>query len=329
MARVVYNISAFDPSKAKGGTLCVMVSSSVSGSTIANIDTSGSANISFKGAGICKLDGLDTYCMTIQGVQYKFNKSGAGIYDASGCKVMLASISSNAASSGNAIKSSNTTTVTRSSSGSTTTTVDYSSSSDIIIDSLNARDEFAVQALKQLLDKVPNPTAVSDSEMSFYCDAAYQWAAHMMEASANARGSFNQQSSSTEVTTTRADVAESSLSTNTEKLLNNIVSALEKTQGTLNKILEFNNNYYKNGVNITNLGTLVTAINSLTSAVGSRVSSVDSAISSNASSISSLSSSVSSLDTRVTALENASSDSGGGDTTGGTEETEGTESTNN
>ena len=324
MARTVYNISAFDPSQVMEGTLCVMVSSSVSGSTIANIDTSGSANASFKGAGICKIEGLDTYSMTVQGVKYKFNKSGAGIYGASSYKIMLASIDSNAASSGNAIKSSSTTVVTRSASGTTTTTVNYGSGSDIIIDSLNARDEFAVQALKQLLDKVPNPTAVSDSEMSYYCDAAYQWAAHMMEASANARGSFNQQSSSTEMTTKRADVAESSLSTNTEKLLNNIVSALEKTQSTLNKILEFDNNYYKNGVNITNMSTLVTAINSLTSAVSSRVSSVNSSISSNASGISSLNSSVSSLDARVTALENASTDSGGGDTTTG-----GTESTNN
>ena len=324
MARTVYNISAFDSSQVMEGTLCVMVSSSVSGSTIANIDTSGSANASFKGAGICKIEGLDTYSMMVQGVKYKFNKSGAGIYSASSYKIMLASIDSNAASSGNAIKSSSTTVVTRSASGTTTTTVNYGSGSDIIIDSLNARDEFAVQALKQLLDKVPNPTAVSDSEMSYYCDAAYQWAAHMMEASANARGSFNQQPSSTEVTTTRADVAESSLSTNTEKLLNNIVSALEKTQSTLNKILEFDNNYYKNGVNITNMSTLVTAINSLTSAVSSRVSSVNSSISSNASGISSLNSSVSSLDARVTALENASTDSGGGDTTTG-----GTESTNN
>lgn len=324
MARTVYNISAFDSSQVMEGTLCVMVSSSVSGSTIANIDTSGSANASFKGAGICKIEGLDTYSMMVQGVKYKFNKSGAGIYSASSYKIMLASIDSNAASSGNAIKSSSTTVVTRSASGTTTTTVNYGSGSDIIIDSLNARDEFAVQALKQLLDKVPNPTAVSDSEMSYYCDAAYQWAAHMMEASANARGSFNQQSSSTEMTTTRADVAESSLSTNTEKLLNNIVSALEKTQSTLNKILEFDNNYYKNGVNITNMSTLVTAINSLTSAVSSRVSSVNSSISSNASGISSLNSSVSSLDARVTALENASTDSGGGDTTTG-----GTESTNN
>ncbi len=321
MARTVYNISAFDPLQVMEGTLCVMVSSSVSGSTIANIDTSGSVNSSFKGAGICKLEGLDTYSMMVQGVKYKFNKSGAGIYSASSYKIMLASIDSNAASSGNVIKSSSTTVVTRSASGSTTTTVNYGSGSDIIIDSLNARDEFAVQALKQLLDKVPNPTAVSDSEMSYYCDAAYQWAAHMMEASANARGSFTQQqSSSTETTTTRANVAESSLSTNTEKLLNNIVSALEKTQSTLNKILEFDNNYYKNGVNITNMSTLVTAIDSLTSAVSSRVSSVNSSISSNASGISSLNSSVSSLDARVTALENASTDSGGGDaTTGGTE----------
>lgn len=326
MARIVYNISTFDPSKAMEGTLCVMVSSSVSGSTIANIDTSGSANTSFKGAGICKFDGLDTYSMTIQGTKYKFNKSGVGIYDASSYKVMLASIDSNAASSGNAIKSSSTTVVTRSSSGATTTTVNYGSGSDIIIDSLNARDEFAVQALKQLLDKVPNPTAVSDSEMSFYCDTAYQWAAHMMEASANARGSFNQQSGSTETTTTRADVAESSLSTNTEKLLNNIVSALENTKKTLDNMLTFYNTYYKNGVNITNLSTLVTAVNSLTTAVSGRVSSVNSAISSNTSSISSLSSSVSSLDTRVKALEDASSSSGGDTTTGGTE---GTESTNN
>ncbi len=286
MARTVYNISAFDPLQVMEGTLCVMVSSSVSGSTIANIDTSGSVNSSFKGAGICKLEGLDTYSMMVQGVKYKFNKSGAGIYGASSYKIMLASIDSNAASSGNAIKSSSTTMVTRSASGSTTTTVNYGSGSDIIIDSLNARDEFAVQALKQLLDKVPNPTAVSDSEMSYYCDAAYQWAAHMMEASANARGSFTQQSSSSGSTTTRADVAESSLSTNTEKLLNNIVCALENMQNTL--------------------GNLVTAVNSLTSAVSSRVTAVNNEISK-------VNSDISALDGRVSALESKASSGSGSD----------------
>lgn len=233
MAKQTYILKPFEHSKASSGALCIMVKNGVS-DKITNINSDGTVNSNFMGAGICT-QGNGGFTMMINGVVYQFNSKGEGLYPLSirSWKLMLGEVETIINTSGNAATSNTTTIVTRGQDGSTTTKVDYSKTNDVIIDSLNARDEFAVNVLKQLLSSIPNPSAISNNEMNFFCNRAYQWAANMMEASANARGTFTQEASSTtgipSNITTRADISSDSLSSNTEKLLNNIVSALERT----------------------------------------------------------------------------------------------------
>lgn len=234
MAKITYKLRAFDPVEAESGKLCVMVKNAVT-DIITNIDNKGVANPNYVGAGICRKGGRDTYILIISNVTYQFNEEGRGITTQSdGYKLMMGEANVSIVTSGNASSSSSTTTTTRSTDGSIDTKVDYSKGSDVMIDSLNARDEFAVHALRELLKHISDPSVLSDSEMNFYCNTAYRWAANMMEASANARGFFTQTSDggsgSTESGGTRVNVDESSLSSNIEKLLNNVVAALERTK---------------------------------------------------------------------------------------------------
>lgn len=281
MAKQTYILKPFESSKASSGALCVMVKNGVS-DKITNINSDGTANSNFMGAGICT-QGNGGFTMMINGVVYQFNSKGEGFHPLSirTWKLMLGEIEATINTSGNAATSNTTTIVTRGQDGSTTTKVDYSKTNDVIIDSLNARDEFAVNVLKQLLSSVPNPSALSNNEMNFFCNRAYQWAANMMEASANARGSFTQEASTTTGTpsnvTTRADVTTESLSSNTEKLLNNIVSALERTDYAetvsgkviyhdrvkvqFTELMDFLKTYVKNGESVVGLKDLILAIN--------------------------------------------------------------------
>ena len=281
MAKQTYILKPFESSKASSGALCVMVKNGVS-DKITNINSDGTANPNFMGAGICT-QGNGGFTMMINGVVYQFNSKGEGLHPLSirTWKLMLGEIEATINTSGNAATSNTTTIVTRGQDGSTTTKVDYSKTNDVIIDSLNARDEFAVNVLKQLLSSVPNPSALSNNEMNFFCNRAYQWAANMMEASANARGSFTQEASTTTGTpsnvTTRADVTTESLSSNTEKLLNNIVSALERTDYAetvsgkviyhdrvkvqFTELMDFLKTYIKNGESVVGLKDLISAIN--------------------------------------------------------------------
>lgn len=281
MAKQTYILKPFESSKASAGALCVMVKNGVS-DKITNINSDGTANPNFMGAGICT-QGNGGFTMMINGVVYQFNSRGEGLHPLSirTWKLMLGEIEATINTSGNAATSNTTTIVTRGQDGSTTTKVDYSKTNDVIIDSLNARDEFAVNVLKQLLSSVPNPSALSNNEMNFFCNRAYQWAANMMEASANARGSFTQEASTTTGTpfnvTTRTDITTESLSSNTEKLLNNIVSALERTDYAetvsgkviyhdrvkvqFTELMDFLKTYVKNGESVVGLKDLISAIN--------------------------------------------------------------------
>lgn len=281
MTKQTYILKPFEHSKASSGALCIMVKNGVS-DKITNINSDGTANSNFMGAGICT-QGNDRFTMMINGVVYQFNSKGEGLFPLSirSWKLMLGEIETIINTSGNAATSNTTTIVTRGQDGPTTTKIDYSKTNDVIIDSLNARDEFAVNVLKQLLSSIPNPSAISNNEMNFFCNRAYQWAANMMEASANARGTFTQEASSTTGVpsniTTRADVSSDSLSSNTEKLLNNIVSALERTDYAetvsgkviyhdrvkvqFTELMDFLKTYVKNGESVVGLKDLISAIN--------------------------------------------------------------------
>lgn len=305
MARIVYDLRDFDAEKASQGALCAIVALGTGG-TIANIDEDGNVNDDFIGAGICKKESPECYSMVVGSVYYKFSAGGRGRYPKKAVNYILKmatpEVSLNTA--GNSSTSSSTVTSSRGNGGTITTKVDYTKSSDIVIDTLNARDEFAINALRELLCHVDNPAVLSNSEMNFYCDRAYQWAANMMSASANARGTFKQEtdtsSGTTETkadTTTKSDVDTSTLTSNTEKLLNNIVSALERTDYAestsiknsttgettqvvnyydrvklqFSELMDFLNAYVKNDKEVLGLKDLLTAINT----VGTNIKSQD------------------------------------------------------
>lgn len=252
MSRITYNLVKFDGAKATSGALCVMVSSSINADTsISNMDTLGNANTNFIGAGVCKKVASNLYELTIDSVTYQFDGNGDGKAPSSivgNYKILLGNANLNLISVGNGIKSNNAALVTRGSDGSVVTAVDYSQSSSFVIDTLNARDEFAVKALGQMIGHISNPADLSNNEMNYYCDAAYKWAANMMQASANARSSFEQKSSTDSSLTTKpstsvTDVPASSLSSNSEKLLNNIVAIMERTDESYKNFDEVT--YYK------------------------------------------------------------------------------------
>ena len=115
------------------------------------------------------------------------------------------------------------------------TSIQYTQDADemntmIQIASLNARDEFATQVLNGMLSKLPNPAGLSDNEMNYYCNAAYQWAANMMAASARSRSTDDDQTSSS------ANMEQTTaLESNTEKLLHNLVVATGEIKSSLQR----------------------------------------------------------------------------------------------
>ena len=233
--RTVYSLSAFNSAKAASGELCVMVVSNYSGSTIDNIipnsgnnATGGTPNAEFKGAGICSYNNPDYYTLVIDEVAYTFNGYGnASSRNAVGWKLMMGTPQDDVVEIGNAVARTSTASTIKNSQGAIGTVVDYSTPSTVMVGSITARDEFAVQALKCLLAHIPDPSILSPKEISYYCHAAYEWAAGMMTAAAKARTTYTDNSGSSTATTKQVG----ELETNTEKLLNNLIVAVNGISG--------------------------------------------------------------------------------------------------
>lgn len=264
--RIQYDLSEFNATKASQGALCAVVSSDVSVGTIDNISNKGVANSDFIGAGICKKESSECYSIMVNSVYYQFYASGAGRYPSTSYKLMMAKPVVSLTAEGNSSTSSSTVVYSRAKDGSISTNVTYDKTSDLLIDTLNARDEFAINALKELLSRVNDPAVLSDSEMNYYCTRAYQWAANMMSVSADTRGTFKEADTTVAGATTRANIATSSLSTPTEKLLNNIMNALERddyvetittTDATTGKTTTTTNYYDRVKVQFTELMTFL------------------------------------------------------------------------
>lgn len=231
MMQVSYYLQEFDASLAKSGALCAMVTNGISaGSEVINIFDNGTLNDQLNGVGICKYKSPTLFEFIVDSVTYQFDSHGNGTYESSdGWHLLLAIAQTNLSSSGNVAQSSSKTKITRGNDGSYTTDVSYGTDTNVWVENLNARDEFAVSALKELLAHVSNPAEMSDNEMNFYCNAAYRWAANMMSVSANSRGTLENTKTETPEVTTRADIPTASLSTNTEKIFNNMLSTFERT----------------------------------------------------------------------------------------------------
>lgn len=130
----------------------------------------------------------------------------------------------------------------------------------ITVDNLNARDQFAIQALRGMLEKVPNPDEIGKNEITHYCEAAYLWAGYMMQESSKARSVIKDADASDNTKSEEVGYLE----TNTEKLLNNIVAALDKTNA---KIITEGVEHTAERVTIpevnTKLDTLITSVSAI------------------------------------------------------------------
>lgn len=287
--RTTYNLSNFDRDLAASGRLCVMVSEDYTEDTISNIEINTSTdqqgntvtettNVeAFKGAGICRVNSPVAFEFVVNSISYLFKTNGlAESNNAQGCKLMMGEKQGAVSSIGSAVKSSAKAIITRSADGTVTTSTSYAPTMEII-DSLNARDQFAIQALKGMLEHIPDPSRLSESEIDYYCNAAYQWAANMMTLSANTRSTVEDASSSSDAKPEEVGALES----NTEKLLNNIIAALEKTDAavyengkkvnaeriTIPEITSILKAYISNGESTVGFKDLINSVDSLTASV--------------------------------------------------------------
>lgn len=226
MGKITYgNLEKFNYTQAKQGALVIAVHKNFNGSSISNISLYGSTwkkTTYFLGAGVVKLVNSN-FILTVASVDYTFSSEGDGHGNAANYILKMGTVTTSVVSTGNGVTATTRSLTERSSTGDKTTVDDKEGY--VYVDSLTPRDQFAIQALRGILERIDDPSSVSTSVMSNYCDVAYQWAAQMMQAAGNARSDLKDDTATEETKT--AEVG--SLENNTEKLLNNIVAALEKT----------------------------------------------------------------------------------------------------
>lgn len=227
MGKITYKLKPFNRNKAYQGALVVAINNTYTSedNTITNISTDGTSwkvTEDFLGAGVAKASN-NNFILTVSSVDYTFNGLGNGIGEAADYILKMGEIATEVVSTGNGVTATTRSSTRREDTGDSTTVTD--DTSYVYVDSLTPRDQFAIQALRGILARVDDPSSVSVSVMSTYCDVAYQWAAQMMQAAGNARSTLDDETATEETQTTEVG----SLENNTEKLLNNIVAALERT----------------------------------------------------------------------------------------------------
>lgn len=265
MAKITYKLSAFNAKKASQGSLVVMVDKNLTineDSHITNVTIVGGAEVrtdDFYGAGICRIVGQGTYCFTVNSTTYNFTSDGRALGTESiNYKLVMGTVVTSLSTVGNSVNTPSTGHTTRSidGEGNKKDTTEVVEGGQAVVNNLNARDTFALQALHGLFNnmKEKDPASLSDSEMNFYCQQAYQWAANMMLVAASSRASFKDDTAVP--TTNPEDVGD--LTSNTEKLLNNLIVALETMTTELNTKLSSIKSSIDNQI---------TAINSVAAAI--------------------------------------------------------------
>lgn len=248
MILIEYSYKDFNYDAAMNGHLCIMVRSDYTppegreDNIICNLDiqsdTKAIPNQFFGGAGICKEDNRGMV-FVINSTTYIFDQSGKPLSDNTKnlgnngnayWLLYLAEIIKEPQDQGSAVSNNVKVTNTRTATG-IIVSYDYGQGSTVVVDQLNARDAFAMQALQGIMEKINKPDAVSDNEMDFYTNKAYRWAANMMMAAAQARAEYKDD--------TGSGVSADTLANNTEKLLFDIKGALERTD------VKDGNDYYE------------------------------------------------------------------------------------
>lgn len=262
MTRTYYGLSELDGYHSHEGELCVIVLSTYQYSTdhpennvIYNIaienDTYEDRDSKFVGASICRYVSSQ-YILNIEHTQYQYDKKGNPTNSAAiGTKLYLGTVLNATAAAGNVIPGTTNATVsteagTRASTVTTGTSVSYLTDGayQTVINSMNVRDEFANNALRGIISKIPDVTSLSKSEISYYCEQAYRWAEYMMTSCANTRASYSGTSGT--VNTNNTD---------TEQYLQELVNGISQssqigftiqTDGSI-KVNDTNSAAYANG----------------------------------------------------------------------------------
>lgn len=211
MVATEYSISNFDYSKALSGALCVITDGSTN-------PVSSDDSDHFKGAGIVKKDNPNRLVMVVDGTSYYFKDDGTGINTGTGFNLKIGTIA-DPNIDGLLVKDVAVPSQPATRSGNDST----------IIDTLNPRDQFAIQALKIIMQNISDPSILTSAEMDNYCKAAYLWSANMLKNAAKVRNSIQDN-----IAPVASEVKVSSLDNNTEKLLNNLIIELSKTSTASN-----------------------------------------------------------------------------------------------
>ena len=224
MEYITYYTRPFDSVAAERGNLCVVTRYGFNGSQIST-DSS-----SFIQACICTALSPIDFTVVVNGVTCLFDDKGYPKNVASkDYQLFMGSSDIQVEQYGTAIRRARKIVTTRSADGTVSTEEkEYESgeSKNILISNMTPRDNFALQALRAIIPTLPDLKNIGDTERYYYCDLAYKWAATMMDRAAQVRATFVDETESS--TTEEAEVGE--LETNTEKLLNNLIATLEKTQ---------------------------------------------------------------------------------------------------
>ena len=210
-----YKAADFNAEQAKSGYLCAVVNGKISEKEW-NIEDAGIAR--YKTAG-------NTFEITVKGKSCVFTAAGNPTGNTpSGYLLKMATIEEDIQPAGIAAEGA-IQKVVRKTDGEISVE-EGSGDKYFAISSLNARDNFAVQILNGMLSRFgSDPTTLNKDTMSFYCRQAYDWASSMMTAAANARGEYIDDDAGDTTNPVEVDT----LGDNTEKLLNNLVVAVERT----------------------------------------------------------------------------------------------------
>lgn len=249
IAYTTYNLSAFDADKAKAGSLVAMVKQSFANTTVSTSDIGDD----FKGVGICVYASSNSLALTIDGDTFYFQENGyPGTSHSNNYMLKLATIEETVYTTGNAAMGTQAGSVTRGSTGSIVVGETTNTAQTVLIENLNARDKFAISALNSIIAKMgQDPATLSDAAVSHYCTQAFRYATYMMAASASARSTFKDQTTATG----EADIT--ALESNTDKLLNNLIVELKRTD--LKETEGSTTTYFKN-VKVDQMDDVTTAM---------------------------------------------------------------------
>lgn len=185
MIRTQYHLTEYTQGSSISNVLLVIIKDTYQGDTIYDINTDGTPNEDFVGAGI-GLKGTETVTVYTEGNQYIFSYNGVPrSSNANGCKLMIGSVIETMSIIGTIISKG-------SSGGDWDTEV-----TSVAVDELNTKDEIALTILKELTKDLKSPVFSDATMRYFYCDMAYKWAESFLKVAAKDRSLYSQNNTET------------------------------------------------------------------------------------------------------------------------------------